>query len=173
MNRIRVLFLCTGNSARSQMAEALLREYAGDRFEVYSAGLEPKDIHPYTWRVMKEIGLDLAGQRSKHVSEYMGKMHFGYVVTVCAQAEEKCPAAFPGMGQRLHWALDDPAAFVGTDAEIRRKFRQVRDQIEERIRVWLAELDISPTRASDVPKGMPSEPGSFLQESHPDDTSSI
>ncbi len=113
-----VLFLCTGNSARSQMAEAFLRQYGGDRFEAYSAGLEPKEIHPYTRQVMKEIGIDLTGQRSKHLSEYMGKVHFGYVITVCAHADESCPAVFPGMGQRLHWAFDDPAAFEGTDAQI-------------------------------------------------------
>ena len=137
--KTKVLFLCTGNSARSQMAEAFLRKYGGDRFEVYSAGLEPKEINPYTWKVMKEIGIDLTGQRSKHLSEYLGKVHFSYVITVCAQAEEQCPAVFPGMGQRLHWAIDDPAAFDGTDAQILNKFRQVRDEIDDRIQAWLQE----------------------------------
>jgi arsenate reductase len=139
MDKIRVLFLCTGNSARSQMAEAFLRKYGGDRFEVYSAGLEPKEINPYTWKVMKEIGIDLTGQRSKHLSEYMGKVHFSHVITVCAQADERCPVVFPGMGQRLHWAIDDPAAFDGTDAQILNRFRRARDEIDDRIQAWLQE----------------------------------
>lgn len=141
MQKTRVLFLCTGNTARSQMAEAFLREYGGDRFEAYSAGLEPAVINPYVYRVMEEVGLDLSGQRSKSISEYMGKVHFGYLITVCANAEEKCPAVFPGMGQRLHWPFDDPAAFEGTDEEKLAKFREVRDQIEQRIKDWLAELE--------------------------------
>jgi arsenate reductase len=102
MRKTKVLFLCTGNSARSQMAEAFLRKYGDDRFEAYSAGLEPKNIHPYTVRVMEEVGLSLDGQYSKSLAEYMGKVHFGYMITVCADAEEKCPSVFPGMGQRLH-----------------------------------------------------------------------
>ncbi len=144
MNKTKVLFLCTGNSARSQMAEALLRHHAGDRFEAYSAGLEPKGIHPYTEKVMQEIDIPLTGQYSKDVREYMGKLHFGYLITVCANAEEKCPATFPGVGQRFHWAFDDPAAFEGTDEEKLRKFREVRDQIDERIRAWLVEQGVFP-----------------------------
>jgi len=146
MNTIKVLFLCTGNSARSQMAEAFLRKYGGGRFEAYSAGLEPREINPNTWKVMKEIGIDLAGQRSKHLSEYMGKVHFGYVITVCAQADESCPAVFPGMGQRLHWEIDDPAAFDGTDAQILNRFRQARDEIDGRIQVWLQEQGVTPSQ---------------------------
>jgi arsenate reductase len=137
----RVLFLCTGNSARSQMAEAFLKKYGGDRFEAYSAGLVPGQINPYARRVMEEIGISLSGQRSKHLSEYMGKVHFGYLITVCANAEEKCPAVFPGMGQRLHWPFDDPVAFEGSKEETVAKFREVRDQIEQRIKDWLAELE--------------------------------
>jgi len=94
--------------------------------------------------VMKEIGIGLTGQRSKHLSEYLGKAHFGYVITVCAQADERCPAVFPGMGQRLHWAIDDPAAFDGTDAHIVDKFRQVRDEIDGRIQTWLREQGFTP-----------------------------
>ena len=139
MNKTKVLFLCTGNSARSQMAEALLRHHAGGQFEVYSAGLEPKGIHPYTVQVMEETGIPLTGQYSKDVREYMGKLHFGYLITVCANAEEKCPTTFPGVGQRLHWAFDDPATAEGTDEEKLHKFREVRDRIDERIRAWLAE----------------------------------
>ena len=140
MRKTKVLLLCTGNSARSQMAEAFLRRYAGDRFEVYSAGLEPKGINPYTIRVMEEVGIPLDGHRSKTLSEYMGQVHFGYMITVCADAEEKCPSVFPGMGQRLHWGFEDPAAFVGSEEKTLAKFREVRDQIDERIEGWLAEL---------------------------------
>ena len=146
MDKIKVLFLCTGNSARSQMAEAFLRKYSGDQFEAYSAGLEPKEIHPYTRLVMKEAGISLTGQRSKHLSEYMGKVHFSYVITVCAQADERCPAVFPGMGRRLHWAFDDPSAFAGTHAQIVDKFRQVRDEIGGRIQTWLQEQGVTPSQ---------------------------
>jgi arsenate reductase len=137
--KIGVLFLCTGNTARSQMAEAFLRRYGDDRFEVYSAGLEPGVINPHVHRVMQEIGFDLAGQRSKDVTEYMGKMHFGYLITVCADAERRCPKVFPGVSQRLHWPFEDPAAFVGSEEETLEKFREVRDQIEQRIKAWLVE----------------------------------
>jgi arsenate reductase len=136
MRKTKVLFLCTGNSARSQMAEAFLRGYAGNRFEAHSAGLEPKGINPYTVRVMEEIGLSLDGHRSKALSEYMGQVHLGYMITVCADAEEKCPNVFPGMGQRLHWGFEDPAAFVGSEQETLSRFRDVRDQIDERIKEW-------------------------------------
>ena len=138
MNKTNVLFLCTGNSARSQMGEALLRKHAGDRFEVYSAGLEPKGIHPLTVRVMREMGVELDDQASKHVREYMGKLHFGYLITVCSDAEEKCPAVFPGISHRLHWSFEDPAAATGSDEERLQKFRDVRDQIDRQIRNWLA-----------------------------------
>ena len=138
MDKNRVLFLCTGNSARSQMAEAFLRHYAGDRFEAYSAGLEPKGINPFTVRVMEEIGIPLTGQRSKDVDEYVGQLHFGYVITVCSHADDKCPI-FPDISQRLRWPFDDPAALEGTDQDKLAKFRAVRDQIDRRIREWLAE----------------------------------
>ncbi len=121
------------------MAEALLRHYAQDQFEAYSAGLEPKGLNPFTVRVMEEIGIPLTGQYAKDVREYMGKLHFGYLITVCAHAEEKCPTTFPGVGQRLHWSFDDPAAFEGTEEEKLQKFREVRDQIDQRIRTWLAD----------------------------------
>ena len=140
MRETKVLFLCTGNSARSQMAEAFLRKYGDDRFEAYSAGLEPKGINPYTVRVMGEVGLTLDGQFSKSLTEYMGKVRFGYMITVCADAEEKCPSVFPGMGQRLHWGFEDPAAFTGSEEETLARFREVRDQIHGRVKGWLAEL---------------------------------
>jgi arsenate reductase len=134
----RVLFLCTGNSARSQMAEALLRKHGGQFYEVYSAGTEPKSIHPLTLQVMQEAGIDMSQQYSKALTEYMGKLHFGFLITVCDRAEKACPI-FPGMGIRLHWPFEDPAAFEGTPAEKVDKFRQVRDQIEAKILAWLQE----------------------------------
>lgn len=138
-NKTRVLFLCTGNSARSQMAEAFLRKHGGDRFEAHSAGLEPKGINPYTRQVLEEAGMDLAGHSSKDLDAYLGKLHFGYLITVCGNAEARCPV-FPGMGVRLHWPFEDPAAFEGSDAEKLAKFRSVRDQIEARILAWLKGL---------------------------------
>jgi arsenate reductase len=141
MGKTRVLFLCTGNSCRSQMAEAFLRRTAGDQFEVYSGGLDPKPIHPLTIRVMEEIGVDMRGQFSKPLKQYIGKVHFGYLITVCSDAEDRCPV-FPGMGIRLHWPFEDPAAFAGTDEEKLAKFREIRAQIEEKVFAWLAEQKI-------------------------------
>lgn len=142
MRKTKVLFLCTGNSARSQMAEAILRRRAGDRFEVHSAGLEPKGINPFTVRVMEEWGYDLSGQRAKDVSEYLGKVHFGYLITVCAHAEQHCPTTFLGVSERIHWPIDDPVAFEGSEEETLEKFRQVRDEIAARIEAWVTELGI-------------------------------
>ena len=137
MQKTRVLFLCTGNSARSQMAEAILRKRAGDYFEVYSAGLEPKGLNPCTLRVLDEIGVDTSQLRSKALAAFIGKLHFGYLITVCSKAEDKCPI-FPGMGMRLHWPFDDPAAFHGSEEETLAVFREVRDQIDAKIREWLS-----------------------------------
>jgi arsenate reductase len=133
----RVLFLCTGNSARSQIAEALLRKHGGGRFEAYSAGLEPTVINPLTVRVLAEVGIDASGQWAKPVSMYLGNTHFGYIITVCSNAEERCPL-FPGVAIRLHWPFQDPAAAWGNEDERLAVFREVRDQIEERIVAWLA-----------------------------------
>ena len=140
MTKTKVLFLCTGNSARSQMAEALLRKHGDKLFEVYSAGLEPAGVNPYTVRVMEELGIDMSNHSSKSLSEYLGKVHFGYLITVCSNADEKCPTVFPGMGKRLHWPFDDPAALDGSDEEKLTKFRQVRDKIEKKIKAWLSEV---------------------------------
>jgi arsenate reductase len=139
MHKPRVLFLCTGNSCRSQMAEAFLRKYAGDQFEVYSAGLEPKPINPLTIKVMEEIGFDMSGQYSKPLTLYLGKIHFGYLITVCSDAEKECPI-FPGMGTRLHWPFDDPAKFEGSDEQKLQKFREVRDQIDQKVQEWALEV---------------------------------
>jgi arsenate reductase (thioredoxin) len=134
MNKTHVLFLCTANSARSQMAEAFLQSYAGDTYQAYSAGIEPKEIHTLTKQVMTEIGIDISNQYPKSLRDYMGKIHFGYLITVCSDADERCPTVFPGMGQRLHWDLEDPAKFKGSEEESLNKFREIRDQI--RLRVW-------------------------------------
>ncbi|NPV07392.1 MAG: arsenate reductase ArsC [Anaerolineae bacterium] len=140
MPKPKVLFLCTGNTARSQMAEAFLRRYADDRFDVYSAGLEPQEISPYARLVMEEVGVSLEGQYSKGLAQYLGREHFGYLITVCQQAEAACPI-FPGVGKRLYWPFEDPVAFEGSEEEKLAKFREVRDQIERRILEWLRELD--------------------------------
>ena len=139
----RVLFLCTGNSARSQMSEGLLRHFAGDQFEVYSAGLEPKTVNPYAIQALHEIGLDISGHTSKSVMDYLGRVHMGTVITVCSNAEERCPI-FPFSTERLYWPFEDPAAFVGPADETRAKFREVRDLISARLHLWLNEQGVSP-----------------------------
>mgnify|MGYP001079166743 FL=1 len=142
MNQTRVLFLCTGNSARSQMAQAFLRKYGGERFEAHSAGLEPSTLNPLTVQVMEEAGMDLSEHYAKPLTTYLGKLHFGYLITVCSRAEEKCPI-FPGMGQRLHWPFDDPAAAEGTLEQRLAVFRRVRDEIEQKVQAWVASLPVS------------------------------
>jgi len=139
MEKPRVLFLCSGNSARSQMAEALLRKAAGDRFEVHSAGLEPTVIHPLTIKVLEEIGIDARQQYAKSLNVYLGKMHFSFLITVCSKAEERCPI-FPGAGQRLHWPFNDPAAFEGGQEQRLAFFRSIRDQIAQKIDAWLISI---------------------------------
>jgi arsenate reductase (thioredoxin) len=132
-----VLFLCTGNSARSQMGEAWLRYYAGDEFEVHSAGLDPSVVNPFTIQVMGEKGIDMSAHHAKSVREYLGKKAFTYVITVCSSAEDRCPSTFLGQLHRLHWPFDDPAAVQGSDDEKLAKFRQIRDEIETKINEWL------------------------------------
>lgn len=134
----KVLFLCTGNSCRSQMAEAFLRLYGSDQFEAFSAGLQPTEINPFTYKVMAELGLDLAGQRSKGVDEFLGKELFQYLITVCDDADKNCPTVWPGVSQRLHWSFEDPAKFEGSEEERLAKFRAVRDQIQHRVQEWVA-----------------------------------
>ncbi len=143
MDKERVLFLCTGNSARSQMAEAFLRRYGGERFQAYSAGLEPKGLNPFTIRVMDEAGIDVSGQASKSVNEYLGKVQFRYVITVCDDADKNCPLIWFEGSTRMHWSFEDPAKTVGTEEEKLAKFRKVRDLIEKRIKAWAAETNIS------------------------------
>jgi arsenate reductase len=137
MAKAKVLFLCTGNSARSQMAEALLRVQAGDRFETYSAGLEPTEVNPLAIDAMDEIGIDISGQRAKSLTEYLGRRHFGYLITVCDYAAANCPM-FPGVAARLHWSLVDPAAAEGTEEERLEVFRCVRDELKRLIEEFAA-----------------------------------
>ena len=127
------------------MAEAFLRAHAGDYFEVHSAGLEPKGhILPEVFTVMSERGLEMEGQTSKSVREYLGKTHFAHTITVCGDAEENCPAVFLNMGTHEHWPFEDPAKFQGSEAEKLEFTRQVRNQMEERILQWLNGQDIYP-----------------------------
>jgi len=128
---IRVLFVCTGNSARSIMSESLLRHHGGSDFEVYSAGTTPKGINPLTVRVLGEIGIDAGSARSKSVDEFLGQT-FDYVITVCDQARQACPV-FPGSHKSLHWGYEDPAAAEGSDEERLKVFRSVCTQISSRI----------------------------------------
>src|SRR5215210_3467658 len=139
MSKQRVLFLCTGNSARSQMAEAFLRKYGGDIFEPHSAGLEPKGVNPLTVRVMGEEGIDISDQTSKGIESFFGKTHFRYLITVCDDADQNCPTGWPGIETRMHWSFEDPAKFEGSPEERLAKFREVRDLIKERIRQWVVE----------------------------------
>jgi len=139
-----VLFLCTGNSARSQMAEALLRSEAGDRFDVYSAGTDPQGINPLSVEALKEIGIEIGDQRSKHLSEYLGKIAVTYLIIVCDRADRECPTAWPGAFTRLVWPFEDPAACQGDHAERLAKFRTIRDEIRDKIKTWLADLPQEP-----------------------------
>jgi arsenate reductase len=132
---IRVLFVCTGNSARSQIAEALLRDFGGVEFEVNSAGTQPGVVNPYTIRVLDEIGIDWSAARSKSVSEFMGRP-FDYVITVCDRARQTCPV-FPGNHNTLHWGLDDPAEVEGTDEYKLEAFRRTRTEIATRLRPFV------------------------------------
>jgi arsenate reductase len=134
MRKKRVLVLCTGNSARSQMAEGLLRHDAGDRFDVESAGLNPGQVRPEAIAVMEEIGVDISAHRSKHVDEFAGQQ-FDYVLTVCDNANESCPV-LPGQGERLHRSFEDPAALQGGEQERLARFRRVRDEIRDYLQTF-------------------------------------
>jgi arsenate reductase len=136
--RQRVLILCTGNSARSQMAEGLLRVMAGERFEVESAGVSPSRVRPEAIAVMHELGIDLSSHRSKSVDEFIDQ-HFDYVITVCDNAREQCPV-FPATTKRIHWGFDDPAAAPGDEAARLIVFHRVRDEISRRLQDWLTGL---------------------------------
>ncbi len=139
--KLSVLFLCSHNSARSQMAEALLRHYAGDRFEVHSTGLHPSEINPFTRQVLSEMRLDMENQYAKSLVEYWGGKHnFTYLIVVCDRAEQECPL-FPFSTYRLYWPFQDPSAAQGSNEQKANQFRQVRDQIATKIQEWLQELE--------------------------------
>jgi arsenate reductase (thioredoxin) len=140
----RVIFVCTGNSARSQMAEAILRREGGADFEVVSAGVAPKPIHPLTIRVLAEAGIDIRGAHSKSIAAFIGRP-YDYVVTVCDRARESCPV-FPGAGESLHWGFDDPAEATGTEEERLAVFRRVMTEIAGRVRSFVAATQ--PARAA-------------------------
>ena len=134
--KIQILILCTGNSARSQMAEGLLRHDGGARFEVASAGVAPSHVRPEAVTVMNELGIDISTHRSKSVDEFTGQ-EFDYVITVCNNANEQCPV-FPGNTKRIHWSFADPAAAEGDELQRLSVFRRVRDEIRERLREFVA-----------------------------------
>ena len=137
MKTTRVLVLCTGNSARSQMGEGLFRDEGGASFEVFSAGTRPSRVRPEAIAVMHEIGIDISGNRSKSVDELAGQA-FDFVVTVCDNARDNCPV-FPGATKRIHWSLEDPAAVQGTEDERLAAFRHTRDQLRERVKTFVQE----------------------------------
>lgn len=145
----KVLFLCTGNSARSQMAEGYLRHVAGNRYEVLSGGISPKGLNPLAVEAMNEIGIDISRQRSKDVVEYLGTA-IQYVVTVCDNAKERCPI-FPGTYKFLHWSLQDPAAATGTHDEKLAVFRQVRDEVAARIEQTFVKSEVPVTGLASQP----------------------
>ena len=138
MDKIKVLFLCVHNSARSQMAEAFLKKYGNDKYEVMSAGLEPGALNPHVVEAMKETGIDISGNKTKSVFDlYKQKYLFSYVITVCdREAAERCPI-FLGVTKRLHWSFDDPSKLTGTKEEIMEKVRNIRDSIEAKIKYFI------------------------------------
>jgi arsenate reductase len=140
----QVLIICTGNSARSQMAETLLRHEAGDLYEVASAGTHPGVVRPEAVAVMSEIGVDMSAQRSKPVTEFHGQQ-FDFIITVCDKAREECPA-FAGETERLHWPFDDPASFIEVGEQRLDAFRKLRDRIHARVMVFLGEGAYQPER---------------------------
>jgi arsenate reductase (thioredoxin) len=139
MSKESVLFLCSENAARSQMAEAFLRKHGDDRYEALSAGMQSTGVHPLAIRVMNEIGIDISGQRSKDVKEYLGRVSVRHAIFLCEKVEKQCPRMFLGALNTDSWPFEDPAAANGTEDERLAKFRAVRDQIDARIKAWLGE----------------------------------
>ena len=134
----KVLFLCTGNSCRSQMAEGFLRHLAGDRFDVFSAGVNPAQINPLAIKVMDEAGINISMQKSKSAMDYIGK-EFDCVITVCDNAKQTCPV-FSGKYEKIHWNLEDPAEAQGTEEEKLSAFRKTRDLVKQKIGDWMQEV---------------------------------
>ena len=143
LDKKRVLFICVHNSARSQMAEAFLKQLAGESFEVESAGLEPGKLNPIVVEAMKEAGIDISQNKTKSVFDFykQGKQ-YDYVITVCDESQGQACPVFPGPGERLHWGFDDPWAFSGSGDEKLAKTRQVRDKIKARIMEWLKQMEL-------------------------------
>ena len=135
--RARVLFLCTHNAARSQMAEAFLCHYGGDRFEACSAGLEPTEVHPLTREVLQEIGIDVSGLRAKGLNEFLGRARVRYAIIVCERVNRNCPHVYPFATRTFYWPFEDPADSEGSVEERLATFRRVRDQIADRVRGFL------------------------------------
>jgi arsenate reductase len=150
MDKTRVLFMCTGNTARRRIAEAFLRAWAGDHFEAYSAGLEPPEIDPLTLAVMEERGFDPSDHYAKGREEFLGKVHFGCLIAARGRAEAECPT-FPEMGVRESWPFEEPAASEGTEDERLAKLREVRDAIGERVQEWIG--GASPQTCEPAPHG--------------------
>ena len=142
-----VLFLCTGNSARSQMAEGLLRAKAGRHVDPLSAGTEPAArVNPFAIDAMREIGIDISGGRSKDVAEFLGRVPVRHLISVCHDADRRCPSIWPGVVTRVHWPIEDPAAFRGDEEATRARFREVRDELSRRIVQWIAEHRVDDPR---------------------------
>lgn len=134
-----ILVLCTGNSCRSQMAEGWLRHLAGERFDVHSAGTRPADrVHPLAVQVMAEAGIDISGQSPKDVKPLLGRLSVRHLIIVCASADQECPRIFPGILHRHFLPFDDPAQLEGSPEEVLAGFRRVRDEIRDRLKIWLA-----------------------------------
>jgi arsenate reductase (thioredoxin) len=148
----RVIFVCTHNSARSQMAEGMLRAWAGDQFEVFSAGTEATRVRPEAIAVMREIGIDISGHESTTLDRYLGES-FGWLITVCDSANESCPT-LPGVEHRAHWSIDDPSAVAGDEEARLAAFRRARDTLRDRIRIFLLAAG-----REDLPSPQPSRIG--------------
>lgn len=136
----KILILCSGNSCRSQMAEGFFKKHADDLFEIHSAGLEPKPIHPMTIRAMIEAGVDISDQKSKAIKDFLGRESFRHIIFVCSAAEKSCPNVYPFVNSRISWPFEDPAAVEGTEEEKYSKFVEVRDLVENTIKTWVKEI---------------------------------
>ena len=135
--KTKVMFLCSHNSCRSQMGEALLRNIAGDKFDVYSSGLYPQEIHPMTLRVLEELNIPTNNLKSKNSRDMLSEHVFKYVIIVCADADKECPHVWPNVGERLFWPFEDPGAYKGTDEEKLANFREVRNLIKNKLESWV------------------------------------
>ncbi len=138
--KIRVLFLCKHNKARSQMAEALLKHFDEDRFEVFSAGFDPQPIMPAVVSAMAEMGIDISQHPVTDVKQYLGRTYFGYVIIVCNRDELDCPSTFPIPGKLINWNFDDPSELTGTEDEILKQTIRIRDEIAEKIKAWMTTI---------------------------------